>query len=127
MDEEAAAAQWAERESNRLEGEERTQYQARAQRYGLYKKEAGKEALDNDAIDRAVDSRSVLVQRQQQIKKERARQEQLAKQKQAKKANSPSDPNANVSLINDMPVSPWTVEYLAKLGTLHSPLSPDPR
>lgn len=117
MDEEAAAVQWAEQEADRLEEEERKNYESRGQRYGLYKKEEGKEIIDNATIDRTVDSRSVLVQRQQEMKRER---EEREKRRQAQKAAVPSDPTAQAAATTDMSVSPWAAEHLSKLGISHS-------
>jgi len=111
LDEEAAAAQWAAEELDRLDEEARAYYKRRGQELRLYKSDDGVKSRHASNVHSAVDAGSVLVQRQKEIKKIREQEEKLRKEEEIKATQAGTQiPNSNKQL------APWAAKMQAQNG-----------
>ena len=112
MDEEAAAAQWAAEELDRLDAETRAYYERRGQELRLYKSDPDKKTRRAPSVHNAVDAGSVLVQRQKEIESIRREEEKRRKEDEIKATQA----GAQLSDTNKQ-VAPWAAKMMAQTGT----------
>jgi len=114
LDEEAAAAQWAAEELDRLDEEARAYYQRRGQELRLYKKDDNVKSRHASTVHSAVDAGSVLVQRQKEIKRIREQEEKLRKEEEIKATKAGTQiPDSSKQ------VAPWVAKMQAQNGISH--------
>jgi len=114
IDEQGAAASWAESEALRLEEELRSDLEKKGERFGLFKKDG--EAGGNEGLSekRDVDAGSVLVQRQKQIKEERMMMEEREKEEERLEAEEGVEMTMKKKRSREL--SPWAAAKIAEHG-----------
>jgi rhomboid-like protein len=112
LDEQGAAARWAESEALRLEKELRMDLEKKGERLGLFKRDG--EVVDNEGLEkkRDVDAGSVLMQRQKQIKEERK-----LKEEQEKEGRLEAEDGVEMNKKRrSRELSPWAAAKVAEYG-----------
>ena len=115
IDEQGAAASWAESEALRLEEELRSDLEKKGERFGLFKKDG--EAGGNEGLSekRDVDTGSVLVQRQKQIKEERMMMEEREKEEE-RRLEAEEGVEMTMKKKRSRELSPWAATKIAEHG-----------
>lgn len=114
LDEEGAAARWAESEALRLDQELRRDLEKKGKRFGLFKRDdeaVGKEGVKEE---RDVDGSSVLLQRQKEIKKERRMREEQEKEAERMAAEEGVEMSGKKQRSREL--SPWAAAKVAEYG-----------
>jgi hypothetical protein len=116
MDEEAAAAQWAEKELLRLEEEQRSALERRGQQLGLLKKEDPAHDRRRAPPEDPVDAGSVLVQRRKEV--QRQKEVEAKRQQEAEAESIKTGVPANVILgKHPQEYALWRQQQWDKVGT----------